>query len=403
MGELRLDETMLATLEWELAWRSPEATHTERYLARRVNVWRDIFPRGMARRLAGLAVGETAESSYAPGEVVPGHDPARTRRVTMDRFERRTFLGRPLVPRQGRFLPLGLVRGLPGVFRATLTPFRVTALEEGAFGADWNHPLAACHLTLRALVANLAVKESETGGRLTDWAETVFDNGPGMQTRYSGLPTDFFDPAGFVRAHTDDAAFYAEPRHVMHVDAQAGAFLRQAYAERLRPGMRVLDLMSGRHSHLPEDQGLTATGLGMNAQEMAANEALAGHVVHDLNADPRLPFADAAFDACVCSLSVEYLERPLEVMAEAARVVRPGGLCLLGVSDRWFPPKVIALWRELHPFERLGFLLELLLRDGYWSDCWTLSVRNWWRPEEDQHIAQTWTSDPVFIAGGVRK
>ena len=32
--------------------------------------------------------------------------------------------------------------------------------------------------------------------------------------------------------------------------------------------------------------------------------------VHDLNADPRLPFGDAEFDAAVCCVSVQYLTRP---------------------------------------------------------------------------------------------
>ena len=36
----------------------------------------------------------------------------------------------------------------------------------------------------------------------------------------------------------------------------------------------------------------------MNAAELEANPVLTRRIVHNLNRDPTLPFADAAFDAC---------------------------------------------------------------------------------------------------------
>ena len=50
---------------------------------------------------------------------------------------------------------------------------------------------------------------------------------------------------------------------------------------------------------------------------------------HDLLVST-LPFADESFDDAVCCVSVDYLTRPVEVFAEVARVLRPGGrfLCL---------------------------------------------------------------------------
>ena len=33
--------------------------------------------------------------------------------------------------------------------------------------------------------------------------------------------------------------------------------------------------------------------------------------MHDLNAEPTLPFADEAFDAAVCAVSVQYMTRPV--------------------------------------------------------------------------------------------
>ena len=56
-------------------------------------------------------------------------------------------------------------------------------------------------------------------------------------------------------------------------------------------------------------------------------------LVHDLNADPALPLPDAAFDAAVCTVSVDYLVRPVAVLAEVARVLRPGGVLRVAVPD----------------------------------------------------------------------
>jgi len=66
--------------------------------------------------------------------------------------------------------------------------------------------------------------------------------------------------------------------------------------------------------------------------------------VRDLNADPALPYKDATFDVVTCTVSIDYLTRPLEVVAEVARVLRPGGVVAIVFSDRLFFSKAIALW-----------------------------------------------------------
>lgn len=77
----------------------------------------------------------------------------------------------------------------------------------------------------------------------------------------------------------------------------------------------------------------------------------------------------------ICSVSVEYLVRPLEVFAEVGRVLKPGGRFIITFSDRWFPSKVIQLWTELHPFERMALVLEYFRRSGQFSDLATESRR----------------------------
>lgn len=159
-------------------------------------------------------------------------------------------------------------------------------------------------------------------------------------------PSEF--PAQFPREffarsdEADDTAFYAFPRFVTHIDDGAIAAVGAAYDEL---GMRgdVLDLMSSWVSHFREAPD-ALTVLGMNADELAANPQARAWVVHDLNADAQLPFADDTFDHAVCCVSVDYLTQPVEVFRDVARVVRPGGWFVCTFSNRLFPTKAIRGW-----------------------------------------------------------
>jgi SAM-dependent methyltransferase len=152
------------------------------------------------------------------------------------------------------------------------------------------------------------------------------------------FPPGFFEPAD----RSPDAVFYAGPRLVTHIDEQAIAAVGALYEELGIVG-EVLDLMGSWVSHFRTPPA-RLTVLGMNARELEANRSAARTVVHDLNADPQLPFADASFDAAVCCVSVDYLTRPLEVFTEVARVLRPAGPFVCTFSNRCFPTKAIGGW-----------------------------------------------------------
>lgn len=158
-----------------------------------------------------------------------------------------------------------------------------------------------------------------------------------------------FPPGAFDRIDQgDDAAFYAPPRLVTHIDEQAIAALSTFYGEVIAPGSTVLDLMSSWVSHLPRDLELgEVIGHGMNAVELDANPRLSRSFVQDLNHDPMLPLGDATCDAALCCVSVQYLQQPLAVFAEVRRVLRPGGPFLVSYSNRCFPTKAVAIWRSL--------------------------------------------------------
>jgi SAM-dependent methyltransferase len=161
-------------------------------------------------------------------------------------------------------------------------------------------------------------------------------------------------PAGFERQdESADALFYLQPRMVVHIDLPTIAALTQFYSETLSEGADVLDLMSSWVSHLPESPKLgRVTGLGMNAEELAANPRLDDWVVQDLNAGPVLPYEDESFDFVLNVVSIQYLIRPIEVFAEIARVLRPGGTSIVAMSHKCFPTKAVRFFYSASGPER---------------------------------------------------
>ena len=127
----------------------------------------------------------------------------------------------------------------------------------------------------------------------------------------------------------DDAAFYAPPRLVTHLDQAAIDALTAFYRSLLPSGGVLLDLR---------------------------------------------------FDAALCCVGVQYLQRPVEVCGEVLRVLRPGAPFIVSFSNRCFPTKAVAIWRSLDTqghaslvrlyLEQAGFnnLSVEVLRDGRESD-----------------------------------
>jgi SAM-dependent methyltransferase len=152
------------------------------------------------------------------------------------------------------------------------------------------------------------------------------------------FPPHFFDRADT----TPDRDFYAEPRFVQHMDATAQQAVGDLY-EDLQIDGRVLDLFAAWDSHFTVEPD-ELVGLGMNAKELESNEALSERVLQDLNEAPVLPFPDGRFDDVVCSSGVDYLTRPLEVFADVARVLVPGGRFVCTFTSRCFPSKAIRGW-----------------------------------------------------------
>lgn len=146
-----------------------------------------------------------------------------------------------------------------------------------------------------------------------------------------------YSPEDFKRMdESDDSIFYDSPRLCYHIDDAAVGALTKFYGDNFKEGEDVLDICSSWVSHYPKEwKGGNVVGLGMNDYELSQNPQLTSYVVKDLNAEPSFPFEDNSFDKVTCVVSVDYLNKPLEVFKEIGRVLRPGGECLISMSNRW--------------------------------------------------------------------
>ena len=284
--------------------------------------------------------------------------------------------------------------------------FRVVEVGAQSIVVDLNHPLADAEVhtsivDLSALSCAPSRREAVLEEKLARWLGA----GPGLQHAPNSGPVPVFTSAAACERDDDsnDALFYAPPRLVQHIDSYARATIATLYSEHLAHGAKVLDLMSSWVTHLPVTRDdLRIAGLGMNVAELKANPMLVEHTVHDLNQTPTLPYADATFDAVICSLSVEYLSKAIAVFRSIAALLKPGGVFVNTFSDRCFPTKAVRLWGQLHTFERMGFVADMYRQAGQFEAVHTWSETGAPRPADDEYATQMSDADPVFAVWATR-
>jgi len=185
----------------------------------------------------------------------------------------------------------------------------------------------------------------------------------------------------------DDEVFYEPPRLVCHIDEGAIAALTGFYRNILPPNGVLLDLMSSWVSHLPPDIGYKEViGHGMNAAELTANPRLNRWFVQNLNRETSLPLADASLDAAMICVSIQYLQQPIVVLREIARVLRPGAPLVISFSNRCFWTKAVAIWRSLDD-ERHVHLVERYLGHAGFARIETHRLAEWVEDVSDPMIA----------------
>lgn len=105
-------------------------------------------------------------------------------------------------------------------------------------------------------------------------------------------------------------------------------------------GRQVLDLgcAGGFMAEALDDRSARVTGIDPAARAVAAARAHAAEtgreIRYDTGVGEDLPYGDAAFDAVVCVDVLEHVADLPRVIAEVARVLRPGGVFLFDTINR---------------------------------------------------------------------
>jgi len=192
---------------------------------------------------------------------------------------------------------------------------------------------------------------------------------------------------------SEDELFYLYPRFVVHIDDGAIAKVGEIYASLLPAGGKILDLMSSWRSHLPgRVRPARLAGVGLNRAEMEDNPALDEVVVHNVNLNPRLPFAGESFDGAVMTVSVQYLTRPIELFADVGRVLKPRAPFIVTFSNRMFPTKAVALWRGANEDQRVIVVMKYFAESGAFENIELF----------DRSAPTDPPSDPIWAVAGFR-
>jgi ubiquinone/menaquinone biosynthesis C-methylase UbiE len=114
-----------------------------------------------------------------------------------------------------------------------------------------------------------------------------------------------------------------------------------------RGGTRVLDIACGTGVAAAEAarRGAQAFGVDFSPEMLAEARKLRRDVdFHEGDAE-HLPFDEGTFDVAISNFGIHHCERPQDAIAEAHRVLRPGGRFAFTV---WVKPKDNAAWRLVH-------------------------------------------------------
>ena len=138
--------------------------------------------------------------------------------------------------------------------------------------------------------------------------------------QYDDLADAWWDPRGeFVMLHWLAAA---RARHI---------------PDATRPDSLLLDLACGGGLLAPHVAGKGHRHVGLDLSVTALPQARDHGVVPVRGDVLRLPFADEVADVVVAGEVLEHVQEPLELLSEACRVLRPGGVLVLDTiaATRW--------------------------------------------------------------------
>lgn len=191
-------------------------------------------------------------------------------------------------------------------------------------------------------------------------------------------------------------------------------------AARVRSGTRVLDVASGPGyvAAAAAGRGAQVTGVDFAAPMVAQARARYPGIDFREGDAEALPFSDATFDAVVISFGMLHLGRPEHALAEAWRVLRPGGRVAYTVWAK--PEQAVAFDIVLRAVERLGnpdaplppgppffrfsdagASIEALSTTGF-VEPEVVQVPQWWRLPSEEALFEVMQAATVRTGGLLR-
>lgn len=157
-----------------------------------------------------------------------------------------------------------------------------------------------------------------------------------------------------------------EPLNLLRTSINPGRFgyFRDVLVTQLQidpRGRKVLDVGCGGGLLAEEFArlGCQVIGIDPSASSLATARAHAQQAGLDIDyrvgAGEDLPFADASFEIVYCSDVLEHVNDLEKVIAEIARVLKPGGVFLYDTINRTFPSKLVMI-KLLQEWEATSFM-----------------------------------------------
>jgi hypothetical protein len=209
----RTTSRAMCAMAFGLRWRSRHARHTDHLVARKLNLWRDILPFELEPELMDKPVQHVARRRFEAGELIVPYQTDLCFNLSRRAFHRQLRRHRCIEPRAGRFYPRAFIGGSRGICSEETLPFRVARSSGDMITCDLNNPLADKAIDVSVRILDIWTAPKERNGSCNDVAEMVTTNGPGMQSRWRGEPTDFWH----------DLPFVASPRNRMRASTRCRA------------------------------------------------------------------------------------------------------------------------------------------------------------------------------------